>query len=111
MPNGRGSVDRTQESLYREAMTLNAVQYDLLRMYAAAGPAEVAIFETPPPPGAREDDPLYESWAAEQCRMYEAAVSLYARGLLAVVSPATGKRTDIVEVTDRGRTLLAQAAG
>lgn len=91
-------------------MTLPATQYDLLRLYAAAGPSESTIYKTPRPPGTQEGDPMYDSWVEEQSEMFRASVALYARGLVAVVSPANGERPDIVEVTDRGRTLLAQIA-
>lgn len=88
---------------------LTDIQRSLLKTYSAAGePVSVRVFETPPPARTAEGDPRYDAWCADQLARGQASVDLYARGLITVVVPAADGIPDVIEVSDKGRTALAE---
>ncbi|MFE6023087.1 hypothetical protein ACFQ6O_42425 [Streptomyces sp. NPDC056441] len=100
-------------ALYAAVMTLNADEYELLRLIAQS-PEPVAasdFFHTMHPANfersAAEEDPRRVAWQEKQFGLYKATIDLHDDGLIRIVHPANGERPDLVEATDEGRTALA----
>lgn len=92
-------------------MTLSNDERELLRLVEqSTNPGAMSDFFQvihPPTPGGLDDDhPDREAWTERQLALYGASISLHAKGLVRIVSPANGERPDLVESTAEGRAAL-----
>ena len=94
-------------------MPLSPRQQDVLRAIAWS-PIPVAVSDLlpdlmtspPPAPDAPEEDPVRRAWEEERSLLYQAALGLFARGLMCVVHPSNGERQDLVAATPKGHAAL-----
>ncbi|MEE1928857.1 hypothetical protein V1J52_11820 [Streptomyces sp. TRM 70351] len=94
-------------------MTLNADEYELLRLIAQS-PEPVAasdFFHTIHPAdferSAPEEDPRRVEWQEKQFGLYKAMLDLHDGGLIRIVHPANGERPDLTEATEAGHAALS----
>ncbi|MBB0247149.1 hypothetical protein FNQ90_24235 [Streptomyces alkaliphilus] len=99
-------------ALYAAVMTLNADEYELLRLIAQS-PEPVAasdFFQTIHPANfersAAEEDPRRVAWQKKQLGLYKAVIDLHDGNLIRIVHPANGERPDLVEATEAGHAAL-----